>query len=71
MDQNRREVTLHRRSEGWVTLLITDNDAAVELTSLGASITLAEIYEGVALPPFTVEEAPAATGAAPASRPVS
>lgn len=71
VDQNRREVTLHRRSDGWAPLLATDTDASVDLTSLGASIPLAEIYEGVVLPPFAVEEARAATGTEPASRPVS
>jgi Uma2 family endonuclease len=61
VDQNRREVTLHRRSEGWASLLITKADAALELSSLGAALSFAEIYEGVDVLPLTVEEARASS----------
>ncbi|MGH8017148.1 MAG: Uma2 family endonuclease [Opitutaceae bacterium] len=70
VDQYRREVTQHRRNDGWASLLITADDAAVELPSLNTSIALAEIYDGMELLPFAVEEARAAQGATPASRPV-
>jgi len=60
VDQIRREVTLHRRSEGWVPLRVTSGSAVLELTSLGTTLPLAEIYEGVDLLPLAVEEARAA-----------
>jgi Uma2 family endonuclease len=64
VDQHRREVTLHRRSDGWGSLRIASDDAALELLSISASLPLAEIYEGVDLLPFTVEEE-RATGSNP------
>lgn len=63
VDQVRSEVTLHRRSEGWVPLRITSASGELALTSLSATLTLAEIYEGVDLLPLSVEEARAGSGA--------
>lgn len=57
VDQYRREVTQHRRSEAWAPLRFTAETAVIELSSLNISLPLAEIYEGVELLPFAVEEA--------------
>lgn len=45
--QNRFEVTIYRRSEGWRGEILTDERARVELRSIQQTLTLAEIYEAV------------------------
>jgi Uma2 family endonuclease len=45
--QETREVTLHRRAEGWAPRVVTAADAVVELRSIGLTLPLARIYEGV------------------------
>lgn len=62
VDQVRREITLHRRRDGWVPLRLTSAGAGLELTALGVTLPLSEIYEGVDLLPLAVEEARAAAG---------
>jgi Uma2 family endonuclease len=49
--QDRREVTLHRRSDGWAPHVISAADAELALDSLKLLLPLAAIYEGVSLPP--------------------
>lgn len=60
VDQHRREVTLYRRSEAWSALRVTAETGVIELPSLHTSLPLAEIYEGLELLSFAVEEARAA-----------
>lgn len=60
VDQVRREVTLHCRSETWMPLGLASDTATLDLTSLGATLPLAEIYESVDLLPLAVEETRAA-----------
>jgi Uma2 family endonuclease len=62
VDQNRREVTLHRRADGWASLRVVADDNTIDLPSLNLSLPLAEIYEGVDLLPLTVEEARSGAG---------
>ncbi len=45
--QDSREVTLHRRAEGWTPRLVTSPEAPVEFRSIKLSLPLARIYEGV------------------------
>jgi Uma2 family endonuclease len=45
--QDTREVTVHRRAEGWAPRLITAPDDTVEFRSIQLSLPLARIYEGV------------------------
>jgi len=45
--QDSREVTLHRRAEGWAPRSVTAPEAPVEFRSLKLSLPLARIYEGV------------------------
>jgi Uma2 family endonuclease len=43
---------LHRRSGSqWITELLRGGDARLALTSVGIEIRLADLYEGIALPP--------------------
>lgn len=60
VDPMRRDVTLHRRSENWDALRFTSATASLELDSLGVSLSLTEIHEGVELLSLPVEEARAA-----------
>lgn len=46
--QDKRQVEIYRRAEQWQALLAAENDA-VRLESLGLTLNLADIYEGVAL----------------------
>lgn len=47
VEQDRREVTIHRRAEDWRPHILTTTDAVAEFRSIKCSLTLAEIYEGV------------------------
>ena len=44
--QTKLEITLHRRGDRWKPLLLTGPDAILELTSLGLSLPLVDIYSG-------------------------
>lgn len=44
--QDKREATVFRRSEGWAACIV-NGDALLELTSVGLSVGLGEVYEGV------------------------
>ncbi|MEY2879679.1 MAG: hypothetical protein RLZZ15_2059 [Verrucomicrobiota bacterium] len=46
--QDRREVTIYRRAEGWVAETHTAADSRVEFRSIQQALTFAEIYEDVA-----------------------
>ena len=52
--QSSAQLTIFRRSEGWVAEIVSGAEAAAEFHSLGVSIPLAEIYAGV-LPKSTSE----------------
>jgi len=45
--QNRFEVTIYRRGDGWRGEVHTNEGARVELRSIKQTLTLAEIYEAV------------------------
>ncbi len=45
--QDPREITIHRRAEGWIPRLVTAPDALVEFRSIKLSLPFARIYEGV------------------------
>jgi Uma2 family endonuclease len=45
--QDRREVTLYRREDGWKPVVLTAPDATVEFHSIKFSAPLTQIYEGV------------------------
>ena len=45
--QERREVTVFRRSGAWVAETVTAPEAVVEFRSVQQAMTLAEIYEDV------------------------
>jgi Uma2 family endonuclease len=45
--QSSAQLTIFRRSEGWVAEIVSGAEAVVEFRSLGLSIPLAEIYRGV------------------------
>lgn len=45
--QDRPEVTLHRRGDGWKPVVVNVSEATFEFRSIKLSVTLAEIYEGV------------------------
>jgi Uma2 family endonuclease len=47
--QDRREVTVFRRATGWVGEIFTDPASVVEFLSVKQAMTLAEIYDDVAL----------------------
>ena len=47
--QDRREVTVFRRATGWVGEIFTDPGSVVEFRSVKQAMTLAEIYDDVAL----------------------
>lgn len=47
--QERRELTIFRRSTGWVGEVFTAPESLVEFRSIQQAMTLAEIYEDVAL----------------------
>jgi Uma2 family endonuclease len=47
--QDRREVTIFRRATGWVGEIFTASESLVEFRSIQQGVTLAEIYEDVAL----------------------
>jgi Uma2 family endonuclease len=49
VEQDRRELTIFRRATGWVGEIFTAPEALVEFRSIGQAMTLAEIYEDVAL----------------------
>jgi Uma2 family endonuclease len=57
VDHRRRHAVLHSRAEdgSWTSREIRDGDT-IEIPSLGTSLGLGAIYEGVTLPPLTVEE---------------
>ena len=44
--QDKAEVTLHRRPNGWKPEVISDSGTVLELRSLEFSLPLAAIYEG-------------------------
>jgi Uma2 family endonuclease len=45
--QDRREVTLHRRANGWRAEVVKDAAASLRLVSLDFTLPLAAVYEGV------------------------
>jgi Uma2 family endonuclease len=45
--QSSAQLTIFRRSEGWVAEIVNGPEAVAEFRSLGVSIPLAEIYQGV------------------------
>jgi len=45
--QDRREVTLFRRSERWQLKRVTQPNETLELASLGFTVPLADIYDRV------------------------
>ena len=45
--QSSWQLTIFRRTEGWVAEVVRGPEAVAELRSLGVSIPLAEIYRGV------------------------
>lgn len=47
VSQERREVTIFRRAQGWAGEAHTAPEARVEFHSLKRAMTIAEIYEGV------------------------
>lgn len=65
--QDRRDVTIHRRVDGWVPHVITAAEAGLPLDSLGIALPLATIYEGVTFVPAAAT--PPAPGAAMRRRP--
>lgn len=46
ISQERREVTIFRRSTGWQGEIFTSPEAVVEFRAVGQSMTIAEIYAG-------------------------
>lgn len=56
VSQERREVTVYRRAQGWRGETYTAGDAVVELTSVQHSLSLAAIYEDVIFRPRVREE---------------
>lgn len=57
VDQDRMRVELYRReASGWRGYVLDQPDDAVESSCLGLQLTLAQIYEGVELPPPGVGE---------------
>ncbi len=47
VSQERREVTIFRRAQGWAAEAHTAPEALVEFQSLKPAMTIAEIYESV------------------------
>jgi Uma2 family endonuclease len=45
--QDTREVTVHRRGARWEPNVLTSLEAITELHSIGLSLPLAQIYDGV------------------------
>jgi Uma2 family endonuclease len=45
--QSSAQLTIFRRTEGWVAEIVSGPEAVAEIRSLGVSIPLAEIYRGV------------------------
>jgi len=47
--QHTAQLTLYRRSDQWAPRVMTSLEESVEFRSIGLSMTLAQIYEGIAL----------------------
>jgi len=47
VSQDTREVTVHRRAEGWVPHMLNAADAVAEFRSIKLTVPLAQIYEGL------------------------
>lgn len=47
VEQGSMIVTVHRRSKAWIPDVLTGADALLELSSIGFSMPLSQIYEGV------------------------
>jgi len=47
VEQDRMEITVHRRSKEWLPEILTGAEAVLELTAIGFSLPLRAVYEGV------------------------
>jgi Uma2 family endonuclease len=47
VEQHEREMTIHRRAEGWKARILRGMEAAAELRSIAVSVPMARVYEGV------------------------
>jgi len=47
VEQDKMEVTVHRRSKEWLPEVLAGADALLELASIGFQMPLSEVYEGV------------------------
>jgi Uma2 family endonuclease len=45
--QHSHQLTIHRRSDNWLPHIVSDPAGAAEFQSMGVSVPLAEIYDGV------------------------
>ena len=71
VEQDRMRAYLYFRRAGvWLVKILTQPDDIVSCSCLNLQMTLQEIYDGVVLPPFGVEEPQSEYGDAESSEPV-